>query len=77
MNRTNAMKEKKSALVACIVLEKAFDTVNHDALLIEMAKLGLKGNLINWKYSFLRERTIQIEKSNQKLHKRNNLEQSR
>lgn len=51
---------KKNALLACIDLQKAFDTVNHDALLTKMSRLGITGNSLNWIYDFLKERTYQM-----------------
>lgn len=51
---------KKNALLACTDLQKAFDTVNHDALLTKMSRLGITGNSLNWIYDFLKERTYQM-----------------
>jgi Reverse transcriptase (RNA-dependent DNA polymerase) len=38
-------------------LKKAFDTVQHEILLIKLAKFGISGNLLEWFKSYLSNRT--------------------
>lgn len=47
-------------MIACIDLEKAFDTVNHKALLIKVAKLGITGHPLKWINNLLENRIFQI-----------------
>ncbi|XP_042888110.1 uncharacterized protein LOC122263640 [Penaeus japonicus] len=57
---TKALKEKKFILVACLVLEKAFDSANHEAIIKKAAKIGIIGNPLKWINNFLTNRTFQI-----------------
>lgn len=59
-----AFKEKVYALVACIDLEKHL-TVNHNALLMKMANLGITRSVLNWAHNFLNGRTCKIKIGNQ------------
>lgn len=61
-----AYKEKKYALIASLDLEKAFDKVNHDAIIIKAAKLGITGTPLRWISNFLNNRSYQIIIGNQK-----------
>lgn len=45
INKT--INEKKYALVACVDLEKAFDSANHETI-IKAAKLGINGKTLKW-----------------------------
>lgn len=46
------INEKKYALVACLDLEKAFDSANHETIIIKAAKLGINGKPLKWIYIF-------------------------
>ena len=49
--------KKESTLVAFIDMEKAFDSVWRDGLLVKMHKLGIRGNIWSWISNFLSDRT--------------------
>lgn len=63
--------EKKYALIACLDLEKAFDNVNHEAIIIKAAKLGIVGTPLKWIMDFLNNRTYQIVIGNKKTEEEN------
>lgn len=54
-------KVRKKSLVICTDLEKVFDSVNHNALLIKITYLGIKGNILNWTCNFLKEKNISLQ----------------
>lgn len=58
INKT--LNEKKYTLVACLDLEKAFDSANHEAIIIKAANLGINGKPLRWIENFLKYRTYQI-----------------
>ena len=45
-------------------VDKAFDTVQHDEILIKLEKLGIKGNLIRFIGNFLSHRSIKVTVNN-------------
>ena len=53
----NGFNEKESTLVAFIDMEKAFDSVWKDGLLVKMHNLGIRGNVWSWISDFLSDRT--------------------
>jgi len=61
MKIREAIKEKKYALITCLDIEKAFDSVNHETILIKAKNIGLSGKIIRWINNFLCNRTFQIK----------------
>ena len=53
----NGFNKKESTLVAFIDMEKAFDNVWRDGLLVKMHNLGIRGNVWSWISDFLSDRT--------------------
>ena len=49
----NGYNRKESTLVAFIDMEKAFDSVWRDGLLVKMHRLGIRGNVWSWISNFL------------------------
>ena len=41
-------------------MSKAFDRVNHDLLLHKLEKMGIRGLLLDWISSYLRDRTLGV-----------------
>ena len=54
---SNGFNRKESTLVAFIDMEKAFDSVWRDSLLVKMHNLGIRGNVLGWISNFLSDRT--------------------
>ena len=55
-----SINNKQFMLAVMIDLQRAFDRVWHDGLLYTIKKLGLEGNIFNFIWDFLRNRTIQV-----------------
>ena len=53
----NGFNRKESTLAAFIDMEKAFDSVWRDGLLVKMHKLGIRGKIWSWISDFLSDRT--------------------
>ena len=53
----NGFNRKQSTLAAFIDMEKAFDSVWRDGLLVKMHKLGIRGTVWSWIANFLSDRT--------------------
>ena len=53
----SGFNKKESTLVAFIDMEKAFDSVWRDGLLVKMHNLGIRGNVWSWISDFLSDRT--------------------
>ena len=53
----NGFNRKESTLAAFIDMEKAFDSVWRDGLLVKMHKLGIRGKVWSWISDFLSDRT--------------------
>ena len=47
-------------MIACIDLSKAFDRVNHQALLLRLQQLGLGGQVLNWIANYLSNRKQRV-----------------
>ena len=54
-------EEKKHTLGIFIDLSKAFDTLNHDMLLHKMFKYGIRGLMLDWFRSYLKDRTMRVK----------------
>lgn len=52
------MNKGKYYIVVYLDLKGAFDRVWHQGLLYKLAKLGIKGNLFRWLFSYLSERVL-------------------
>ena len=55
-NIVNTLEKGHSAVGLFLDLKKAFDTVDHDLLLQKMNIYGIRGNVLNWFSSYLRNR---------------------
>ena len=53
---TQALEEKKHTIAVFCDLKKAFDTVNHNILLLKMENMGLKTPELEWFSSYLTDR---------------------
>ena len=53
----NGSNRKQSTLAAFIDMEKAFDSVWRDGLLVKTHKLGIRGTVWSWIANFLSDRT--------------------
>ena len=55
-NLVNTLEKGHSAVGLFLDLKKAFDTVDHDLLLQKINLYGIRGNVLNWFSSYLRNR---------------------
>ena len=55
-----ALGNKESVVGVFLDVEKAYDSLWKDGLLIKMNDVGIKGRMFNWIKDFLRERVIQV-----------------
>ncbi len=53
---TNSIDNKKLVIGTFIDLKKAFDTINHNILLIKLERYGIRGVVLNWVRSYLERR---------------------
>ena len=54
-------EEKKSTIGVFIDLSKAFDTLNHDMLLMKMERYGIRGCVLEWFRSYLSNRKMRVK----------------
>ena len=54
------INRKKINIAVALDLEKAFDTVHREGILVEMKKIGINGQMYNYVRSFLTNRTFQV-----------------
>ena len=52
-----SLVNKKVTMAIFFDLKQAFDTISHDQLLIKLTRAGVKGNMLGWLESFLKQRT--------------------
>ena len=55
-----ALANKRSVLTVFLDIEKAYDMVCRDALLLKLLRLGISGEMFNFIKSFLTNRTFQV-----------------
>ena len=58
-----ALANQRSVLAEFIDIEKAFDMVHKDTLLLKLLKIGIQGFMFNFLRSFLSNRTFQVKVS--------------
>lgn len=56
-----AQTNKESVIAMFFAVEKAYDMLWKDGLLIKLVKLGIKGKLFSWVLDFLDRRTIEVK----------------
>ena len=61
---SKALDTGKIVVGVFLDLKKAFDTVNHDILLKKLYAIGLRGNVLQWFESYLRNRTQYVVYNN-------------
>ena len=54
------LTQKKNVDVAYLDFTKAFDKVNYGGLLNKLYKVGIRGKILNWIESFIKERTFTV-----------------
>ncbi|KAF7650069.1 hypothetical protein LDENG_00131950 [Lucifuga dentata] len=55
-----AQINKESVVAVFFDIEKAYDMMWKEGLIIKLNKLGIKGNMLKWLKSFLNDRSIQV-----------------
>ena len=65
ITRGDAFRQKHSAALVLIDVEKAFEMVSSTVVLQVLAKAGIVGNLLNWIESFLTERRGRVQFQNE------------
>lgn len=55
-----AMANKEVVMSVFLDIEKAYDTVWKEGLMIKLYDAGVRGRMLNWIKDFLKERTIQV-----------------
>ena len=59
-----ALNNQRSVLAVFLDIEKAYDMVWRNGLLIKLHKLGIQGNMLKWIRSFLSNRSFQVRIGN-------------
>ena len=63
-NAYHSLDKKKFLLAIYLDFSKAFDTVNHNILLLKLDNFGIRGNCLNWIKSYLTNRRHYVSISN-------------
>ena len=58
---SEALNNNKYAIGIFLDLQKAFDVVNHNVLLLKLEKMGIKGLALDWFRSYLSERRQKVD----------------
>lgn len=61
---TSAINEDKFVLLTCLDVEKAFDSIQHDKLLLKLKNAGIRGLPLNLFKSYLENRTQKVKIGN-------------
>lgn len=61
---TSAINEDKIALLTCLDVEKAFDSIRHDKLLLKLKNAGIRGLPLDLFTSYLQNRTQKVKIGN-------------
>ncbi|MGL4485007.1 MAG: reverse transcriptase domain-containing protein, partial [Anaerovoracaceae bacterium] len=56
-----AIANKEVVISVFLDIEKAYDTVWKEGLIIKLYDAGVRGRMLNWINAFLKERTIQVK----------------
>jgi hypothetical protein len=56
-----ALDGKEMSIELFLDLSKAFDLVDHDILLIKMARMGIRGVTLRWFQTYLKNREQEVE----------------
>ena len=62
----SSLVNRKVTVAVFFDLKNAFDTINHDHILLKLTKAGIKGNMLSWIQEFLHNRTFQMLVGNSK-----------
>ena len=70
-NIRSSMENKKYGCGIFIDLKKAFDTVNHNILLLKLEHYGIRDNSLNWFKSYLNDRSqfVSINNKSSEINK--------
>ena len=59
------MKKNKINLAVCLDLQRAFDSIHRQGILLEIKKMGITGQMYNYIRCFLEDRTFQVRVEDQ------------
>ena len=59
-----ALNDKKCTVAVSMDLSKAFDTINHNILLMKLQKYGVNSNILHWIQSYLANRVQRVKYMN-------------
>jgi len=63
-NISKALDNNQSVIAVFMDLAKAFDTINHDVLEQKLSHYGIRGSMLNWLKSYLRNRVQMVKVEN-------------